>query len=129
MKKYEKMVRANREICEEKVLRAKKAIQELVDNEEPILVCDLVKRTGLSRAFFYKNPDVKSALDEARLEQKGMVFPQKKKVALDKAMELQLQMYEKQIERLKSENAKLMKEIERLSRALKRKELTFVKRL
>ena len=58
MSKYSKMVETNQKVSKEKVDCAIQAIKEMLEKEEQLLVCDLVRKTGLSRAFFYKNPTV-----------------------------------------------------------------------
>ena len=83
MSKYSKMVESNQKASKEKIDCAIQTIKEMLEKEEQLLVCDLVRKTGLSRAFFYKNPDVSKFLNEARQQQEGKVFHQKKKVILD----------------------------------------------
>ena len=83
MSKYFKMVEFNQKASREKIDYAIRTIKEMLEKEEQLLVCDLVRKTGLSRAFFYKNPVVSKFLNEARQQQEGKVFHQKKKVILD----------------------------------------------
>ena len=126
MKKYSKMVELNQKESQEKIDRAIQAIRKMVEKEEQVMVCSLVKRTGLSRAFFYKNEKVKNALQAAKKKQEGKCFEQKKKVILDKAMEKQVLLYEKQLEKLRNENEQLRKENSKMEKSLKKKELNFI---
>ena len=86
MSKYSKMVETNQKASKEKIDYAIRTIKEMLEKEEQLLVCDLVRKTGLSRAFFYKNPVVSKFLNDARQQQEGKVFHQKKKVILDYGM-------------------------------------------
>lgn len=54
MKKYEKMLAINRTASREKIERAKNEIAKMLKNDTEVSVCELVKRTGLSRGFFIK---------------------------------------------------------------------------
>ena len=63
MSKYDKMVEVNRERSEEKIAAAKRAIRKLLDQGERVSVPQLVKMTGASRGFFYKNPIVRAEID------------------------------------------------------------------
>ena len=64
--KYDGMVAVNQAISREKTRQALQAIQQMVRENAEITVKELQERTGLSRAFFYKNEKVKSALEKAR---------------------------------------------------------------
>ena len=119
MSKYSKMVESNQKASKEKIECAIRTIKEMLEKEEQLLVCDLVRKTGLSRAFFYKNPVVSKFLNEERQQQEGKVFHQKK-VILDYALE-------RQNELIKIEYEKSQKE--KLKKALKRKEVAFIKGL
>ena len=119
MSKYSKMVETNQKASKEKIDYAIRTIKEMLEKEEQLLVCDLVRKTGLSRTFFYKNPVVSKFLNEARQQQEGKVFHQKK-VILDYALE-------RQNELIKIEYEKSQKE--KLKKALKRKEVAFIKGL
>lgn len=129
MSKYSKMLEINRKESLEKVDIAIQAIRELVDKEEPLEVCELVRKTGLSRAYFYKNPKVSRFLCEERKKQEGKVFHGKKKVILDFALERQNELVKQQLEKVKQENEELKKENEKLIKSLKKKEVSFIKGL
>ena len=94
MKKYEKMIERNRKESKEKVLRALAAINQLVMEQERVSVPKLVRITGLSRGFFYKNPKVRNELDHA--------------------MEKQISLLEQQVTSLKVENGLLKMENQKL---------------
>ncbi len=86
--KYDKMIEITQAESQRKMEVAKKAISGMLDNMERITVAELVKRTGLSRGFFYKNQ---------------MVTVMKLK---------------KRIRELESENSRLEKKIEELTKEL-----------
>ena len=129
MSKYSKMVESNQKASKEKIDCAIRAIKEMLEKEEQFLVCDLVRKTGLSRAFFYKNPMVSKFLNEARQQQEGKVFHQKKKVILDYALERQNELIKMEYEKSQKENKDLKAENEKLKKALKKKEVAFIKGL
>ena len=58
LSKYDKMIEENRKKSEEKVRAAVIAIHEMVADQEKVTIPKLMKKTGLSRGFFYKNPVV-----------------------------------------------------------------------
>lgn len=86
MSKYSKIIESNQKTSKEKIDYAIRTIKEMLEKEEQFLICDLVRKTGLSRAFFYKNPTVSKFLNEARQQQESKMFHQKK-VILDYALE------------------------------------------
>jgi hypothetical protein len=108
MGNYTKMLEANKAANIAKEERAKREITKMLDAGLQVTIADLVKRTGLSRAYFYKNPEVSEMLDKVREQQKGKRFAPPGKIVLDKAMN-------RQIEILKKENERLHKIIEELT--------------
>lgn len=68
---------------------------------EWISVSRLMKMTGLSRGFFYKNPEVRSEIDRA-MEQIGIAEP--RRIILDKAMDCRIELLQQQVAKLKQEN-------------------------
>jgi|GEM_PF-3117224 len=85
MSKYDKMVEMNHKQSEEKIQRAKTAIREMIEEEDKVIIPKLIQKTGLSRGFFYKNPEVREEVDRALQQQAGMVDRRKK--ILDMAMD------------------------------------------
>ena len=65
MNKHDNMLLANKRLSEEKKILAINTIRRMVKNDEHISIVELVKFTGLSRSFFYKNAQVKAELDQA----------------------------------------------------------------
>lgn len=129
MTKYEKMLIVNKEANQAKVSTVKEEIRKMLDSRVPVTVAELVKRTGCSRAFFYNNEEVRSALEEAKRFQAGTDFLNETKVIFDKAMSKQLKLYERKIEELKKEVEALRKENEVLKKALHKKDLKDLKNL
>lgn len=129
MTKYDRMVATNRATSEAKIAKAKAEIAKMVSENIQVTVGELVKRTGLSRGFFYKNEEVCQALENARDLQDGKALTRPQKVILDAAMEKQLQILQQQIEKLKSENSSLSKKNQDLQKALNKKDLNFIKNL
>ncbi|MBQ9135932.1 MAG: hypothetical protein IJX66_07575 [Lachnospiraceae bacterium] len=129
MTKYDRMVATNRATSEAKIAKAKAEIAKMVSENIQVTVGELVKRTGLSRGFFYKNEEVCRALENARDLQDGKALTRPQKVILDAAMDKQLQILQQQIEKLKSENSSLSKKNQDLQKALNKKDLNFIKNL
>lgn len=127
MRKYDKMIERNRKESEEKVSRAVQAIRQLVMEQERVSVPKLVRITGLSRGFFYKNPTVRNEMDRAIEQQAGIIDPRKK--IIDHAMENQINLLEQQVASLKVENGLLKKENQKLKKVLNKRELNFIKTL
>ncbi len=118
MNKYDKMVEINRERSDEKITAARLAIRKLMENGEQICIPQLMKMTGLSRGFFYKNPIIRAEIDQA-VEQVGMVNPRKH--ILDKAMDDRIGLLMQELAMLKRENNTLKQENEKLKKALTKK--------
>ena len=78
-----RMIEMNRERSDEKIAAAKLAIRKLLDQGERVSVPQLVKMTGASRGFFYKNPIVRAEIDRAMEQQAGTINP--RRGILDKA--------------------------------------------
>ena len=127
--KYDRMVATNRATSDAKIAKAKAEIAKMVSENIQVTVGELVKRTGLSRGFFYKNEEVCRALENARDLQDGKALTRPQKVILDAAMDKQLQILQQQIEKLKSENSSLSKKNQDLQKALNKKDLNFIKNL
>ena len=121
MSKYDKMLEVNHKQSVEKIQRAKLAIEE----EDKVTVPKLMKKTGLSRGFFYKNPEVRKAVDRALQLQAGMV--DKRRKILDMAMDNRILQLEQQVAKLKRENETLRKENEAMRKALNKRDLNLIK--
>ena len=129
MEKFEKMVKQNQAESREKISSAIAAIIEMEQAGERVQICELIKRTGLSRGFFYKNTAVRKELDRVLELQRGMTFTNPRKAVLDVAMEKQIVLLTKQVEKQKKQIAELEAENKKLKKALGRKELAFIKQL
>ena len=129
MTKYDRMVATNKATSTAKIAKAKAEISKMVSENIQVTDGELVKRTGLSRGFCYKNEEVSRALENARDLQDGKALTRPQKVILDKAMDKQLQVLQQQIEKLKSENSSLSKKNQDLQKALNKKDLNFIKNL
>ena len=74
MEKYEKMVAAKKEKSEEMVELAIKTMEDMYNANIKISVAELVRKTNLSRGFFYNNPIVKQRMLELKENQEGKVL-------------------------------------------------------
>lgn len=127
MSKYDRMIEINKERSDEKIASAKRAIRKLMEDGERISVPQLMKMTGLSRGFFYKNAIVRAEIDRAIEQQAGTVDPRRS--ILDQAMDSRIELLRQQVAELKRENAKLLTENQRLQKALNKKSLNIIKNL
>ena len=82
-------------------------------------VSQLVKMTGASRGFFYKNPIVRAEIDRAIEQQAGTINP--RRGILDKAMEGRIDLLQEEIFRLRQENQALRDENQRLQKIISKK--------
>lgn len=127
MNKYDTMIACNKKTSEEKINRAVTEIRQMLAEEEKVTVPKLVKRTGLSRGFFYKNETVRKEMDRALEWQMGMIDP--KRYIGDIVLKNRIDLLEKQIRELKREKEQMEKENIRLRKALNKKDLNVLKTL
>ena len=127
MNKYDKMIEENQRKSKEKICLAQQTIHDMVTNKERITVPKLMKKTGLSRGFFYKNPTVRDLMNQAVEEQAGMIDPRRE--ILNMAMEKQIDLLNQKIAALTRENSELKKKNEKLQKELKKQDLNFIKNL
>ena len=125
MSKYDNMIERNRKVSEEKISRAKSAIREMIEDEEKVTIPKLMKKTGLSGGFFYKNATVRKEIDRALDLQAGMVDSKRK--ILDLAMENRIELLEKTIKELKKENMELKQQNEKQQKLLNKRNLSILK--
>lgn len=109
---------------------------------ERITVAELVKRTGLSRGFFYKNQMVRRELDDA-IHRQEAIFKNQHPVIMDRQLEnsmvdLKLELLKAQTkneklseqnQELQKKNKQLQQEVEKLNKRLSRKEVSVLKKL
>ena len=127
MSKYDKMIEINKSRSDEKITSAKTAIRKLLEDGERISVPQLMKMTGFSRGFFYKNPTIRMEIDRAVEQQAGTADPRRS--ILDKAMDGRIGMLQQQVAKLKQENETLKKENQKLQKALNKRSLNILKDL
>ena len=120
-------IEENQRKSKEKICLAQQTIHDMVTNKERITVPKLMKKTGLSRGFFYKNPTVRDLMNQAVEEQAGMIDPRRE--ILNMAMEKQIDLLNQKIAALTRENSELKKKNEKLQKALKKQDLNFIKNL
>ena len=121
MKSYEKMVAVNRQTSERKELIAIEAMRKKYESQEQVSVVALVKETGLSRGFFYKNERVCTELRRLQKLQAGMDFTATRKVVLDKAIVLRIKELEAENRLLKMKIADLLDKNNKLEKVAQRK--------
>lgn len=107
MARYDGMVEKNRAKSMEKEKLAITLIRNLEKDGEPIVICDLVRKTGLSRSFFYSNERVKEELERVLEKQRAVTYRNPRREIFDRAMEQKILLLERQVERLERENERL----------------------
>ena len=124
--KYDKIVAISQEKSKVKAEIAKQEIQNMLDRKEKVTMAALIRKTGFSKTLFYRNIEVRTALDKAYREQGACYNP--KQIIVDKVMEEKLNTLKIAVTKLKKENIKLtlqneelLKEIERLKLQLENK--------
>lgn len=140
--KYDKMVEITKEQSRKKMALAERTISEMLSCREKITVAKLVRKTGLSRGFFYKNEIIRPQLDQAIYLQRSGIMEQdlfeqeesngdairqlRKQLMKEKAVNADLI---EQNDRYIKENEALRQKIERIEKQLRRKEVSFLKKL
>ena len=116
MEKHEHMVIQNRKNSQDKVNKAIAAMNKMFNDDEQIVVCTLVKKTGLSRAFFYNNEAVHDELVRLQELQAGKSFVAPQKVVINKAMDKEIELLKKKLAEKDTVIAQLNAEIQKLKK-------------
>lgn len=117
------MVAYNHKKSQAMAERVCKAIDRLTEAKEIVTIKRLMKETGASRSFFYKNTAVVEKLREVRERQMGANFTAAPKIVLDTAMERVLEMQKDKLEKMRQERDELKAERDKLKKALDKKDL------
>ena len=123
-KKYDKVVAINKEKSRQKAQVAKKEIQTMLENGERITVEELRERTGFARSFFYRNPEVREALYNARSKQQMPCNSMQVIRAIEAEdeiinLKIQITKLKMEYEKLKSLEQGLIEENKKLKKELK----------
>lgn len=105
------------------ILRRKNTIWEIKHIQEKgrhVSVSDLAKRIGLSKGFFYKNEEVRVALDTSKQKEKAARVDGMRKEIAQHSIEVQNELYQKGLEKSRKENEELRKENQKLVKLLER---------
>lgn len=122
--KYDKMREKNKEENQKKIELAIDEVREIASKGEKVSVSEVFEHTGLSKAFFYKNEQVRSVLDEVNEKYKMERFVAIKEEVKNKSLERQVAYYEKQLREVIAENASLKAENEKLKEMHKKYKMT-----
>ena len=82
--KYDKIVEISKERSRQNTEVALRAIEEMLREGEWITTAQLMRKTKLSKAIFYRNKDVRRMLEDARYRQQRML-----KINFDSVMEIE----------------------------------------
>ena len=105
--KYDKMVAITQEESKRKMQMARNAISEMLESMERITVAELVRKTGLSRGFFYKNPDIRAEMDDA-IRRQIIAFKNQKHIVMPRETEDIMLDLRIEILRVREQNEKLL---------------------
>lgn len=114
-----KLIEQNKENSKRKIAEAERVIELMVERQEKVTVATLVKVTGFSKSFFYRNPELrKKIVDVAKYqvtacntrEQIDMIILQEK----NQDLKMTIKILNLQIERLERKNKELEKKLELL---------------
>ncbi len=122
--KYDKIVAITKEKSRQKAQVAKKEIQTMLEIGERITVEELSERTGFTRSFFYRNPEVRKVLDNARSKQQMPCNSMQVIRAIEAEdeiinLKIQITKLKMEYEKLKSLEQGLIEENEKLKQELK----------
>lgn len=122
--KYDKVVAINKEKSRQKAQVAKKEIQTMLENGERITVEEFRERTGFARSFFYRNPEVREALYNARSKQQMPCNSMQVIRAIEAEdeiinLKIQITKLKMEYEKLKSLEQGLIEENKKLKKELK----------
>ncbi len=123
------MIEAKQRSSRETVDSVMDIINQMVENDEEVKICSLMKKTGCSRSLFYNNQEIKAAVERAKALQQGKSYSSEKNVVINKSMEKDLERLKKRCERLEAENEELRKENERLKKAADAKMIKLISKL
>ena len=129
MAKQDNMVQRNREESRAKVEKAIAVMTKMYQNGEQVTVAALMRKTGLSRAFFYNNKDVHAELRRFQRMQEGQSFVYPQKVVLDNALESTVKLMKKRLADMDAEVKRLRAENERLRNAAKASYISILEEL
>lgn len=129
MEKHENMIKKNKERSKKKIEKACIAIRKMLKNDEQVVVKALVKRTDLSRAFFYNNEVVRVEMKRAQELQEGKSFVTQQKVIIDKSMEAHIDLLKKNLSEKDVIIASQKNEIAKLKKSLENKALKTLQEL
>ena len=82
-----------------------------------------MKRTGLSRSFFYNNDDVHNELIRAKKMQQGKDFAAPKRAVFDKALNARIKLLEDELSKRNEECDLLRKENQKLKEIISARNL------
>lgn len=129
MAKHDKMNEVNRQESQRKIEMALQEIKSAADEGKRVSVSELSKKIGLSRGFFYKNEQVRTALDAVKQGKEDEQLLKIRREIQEYSLEKQNELYKKELEKLKKENEELKKENQKLTKALDKARFAYLELL
>lgn len=104
--------RKKKELTEKKV---KDTIYRLIREKHPINFNIIAKEAGVSKAYLYKNQEIRKLIEELRVKQEGLKKSKQMKVNMTESnKDAIIAIKNKRIKELEEENKRLKEELERL---------------
>lgn len=123
------MVSLNKLLSSEKVRREINAIIDMEKEKRVFSVSELVRRTGLSRTFFYKNAKVREELDRTLKRYREIGLRDQRMELINGALQARIKLVEKRMIMINEKNAILEKENIKLKQVIEQLELEYIKLL
>ena len=114
MEKYTAIVNRRKDTYEKNLEKVVSEICKMQEDGEVIKISTLVKRTGLSRAYFYNNGEVWKKIQEARREQGVKSVNEACQAQMIKALKQANKILTRELRDKSNENKMLKEEIKKL---------------
>lgn len=113
--KYDRIVEIRKQKSQEKVQLAKKEVRRMLGCQERITVTALVRQTGLSEGFFYKNIEIRKIVEDAIRRQNTVcnTLERISDIALEEEnmnLRMSIRVLELKVKQLERQNKDLMEE-------------------
>ena len=119
MEKYAAIVKRRKDTYEKNLENVVCEICKMREDGEIIKISTLMKRTGLSRAYFYNNEEVQKKIQDARREQGIKNVNEKSQAQMIKVLRQANEVLERELKNKSVENEMLKEEVKRLKLLIK----------
>lgn len=117
--KYDKIVEINKKKSQQNIKVAEREIKKMLKQGELIQVRELVRRTGFSSSFYYKNEHARKLIEQAKKQQENVLKSQNGNIHIPEEIEEKMINLHIEILKLKRENELLKRKLEEANIELK----------